>query len=320
MKNRILQATITALFLSFVGESAQVLAADHSSLRINLSASDGGESKALLLITDQNGRRIGGIKGLTEFAEIAGGSCGIDALDNDEEEGEASPESIECEILHGLLNGTYLITLSGRESVKYYLHVSGSNINWTPISNEARVYGYIVAGATLTYSVAYDPMSTQGISRITKSVSASSLAQDIKTAASLSQIGDDKFIASLLKQVDLAAMLISSCNKHKAIRSNGYKSASDVLRLFVKRLELANRKCDNAGGCDEGPELAAFEKAHRVDRDYDEFFRAWGKDDWHKWKKTAKRFVTDEALGIIHSDAEVLIKTLEPSPKEPEKH
>ncbi len=276
----------------------------------------------MFVITDPYGHRIGGDAGMgTElvFNEIAGGGCSLDALDNDEEEGEPSPQSLHCNI-NGVIAGTYTVTLYGRGEVRYGLYFGGIDSKGVPISSATELFGYIVHGATLTYSVTYDPLSTQGITGITKTVSLSSLGQDIKTATSLGQLGNAKFAASLTKQVDLAMTLVDVCNKHKATKANGCKLVVDVLRLFVKRLELANQKCDTAGGCDEGPELAAFEKAHRGDRDYDDFFRAWDKDDWHKWKKTSKRFVTDEALAIIRGDAEALIKTLEPSPKEPRRH
>jgi hypothetical protein len=130
-------------------------------------------------------------------------------------------------------------------------------------------------------------------------------------AQSLKQIGDDKFVASLNRVVNLAGRLADKCNKHDKHRKSCAPAVA-VLKLFVMRLETANRRCDskNPGGCDEDRDWDDFGKEHRKDHDYDDFFREWDRDDWHKHKKTCKRFVTDEALKIIKEDAQWLIKSL----------
>ncbi|HCC47154.1 MAG TPA: hypothetical protein DEQ38_03425 [Elusimicrobia bacterium] len=83
-----------------------------------------------------------------------------------------------------------------------------------------------------------------------------------------------------------------------------------MLKLFLKRLELASRKCDKPANCDEEREWTAFRKVHGKDDDYRDFFRDWDRDDWHKHKRQSRRFVTDEALKIIKDDAGWLIKSL----------
>ena len=87
---------------------------------------------------------------------------------------------------------------------------------------------------------------------------------------------------------------------------------------LTKRLEAANRKCDSKDfkACDEDNDWNDFDKGHRKDHDYDDFFREWDQDVWHKDKKTCKRFVSDEALKIISEDALWLTKSLgiEPAP------
>ncbi len=82
--------------------------------------------------------------------------------------------------------------------------------------------------------------------------------------------------------------------------------------MVIKRLETANRKCDskNPRPCDEGKDWDDFDKEHRKDHNYNDFFQDWDKDDWHKHKKQCKRFVSDEALKIIKEDAQWLIKSL----------
>ena len=117
------------------------------------------------------------------------------------------------------------------------------------------------------------------------------------------------FVASLTRNMDLAERLSGLCGKRKA-KKDKCEPAVNVLKLFVKRLELANRKCDNPADCDEEREWSAFRKAHGGDNDYKDFFRDWDKDEWHKQKKGSKRFVSDGALKIISEDAGWLIKSL----------
>jgi hypothetical protein len=128
-------------------------------------------------------------------------------------------------------------------------------------------------------------------------------------AHKLGQLGDDKFAESLIKNIDLAEKLSDVCDKRKAKKDN-CEPAIAVLKLFIRRLELANRKCGGPDECDEEREWAAFRKEHGKDDDFKDFFREWDRDDWHKHKKSGRRFVTDEALKIIGEDAGWLIKSL----------
>ncbi|HBE88316.1 MAG TPA: hypothetical protein DDW67_04155 [Elusimicrobia bacterium] len=130
-------------------------------------------------------------------------------------------------------------------------------------------------------------------------------------ARQLNQLGDEKFARSLTKNIDLAEKLAGVCDRRKGKKDKGCQPAVAVLKLFIKRLELANRKCDNSADCDEEREWAAFRKEHGKDAEFGGFWREWDRDDWHKHKKAVKRFVTDEALTIIREDAGWLIKSLE---------
>jgi hypothetical protein len=175
-------------------------------------------------------------------------------------------------------------------------------------------------GASQYYLLNYDPAPSAPAPVITKTVTFDALRGDVSVAQKLNQLGDDKFAASLLKQVDLAEKSAGICDKRKTPKAKGCEPAANVLKLFVKRLELANKKCDNPAACDEDREWSAFRKEHGRDHDYDDFFRIWDNDDWHKWKEQGKRFVTDEALGIIKSDAEGLIKQYDVDAKEDKRH
>ncbi|HBE88963.1 MAG TPA: hypothetical protein DDW67_07480 [Elusimicrobia bacterium] len=129
-------------------------------------------------------------------------------------------------------------------------------------------------------------------------------------AQKLNQLGDDKFAKSLVKNINLAEKLVGVCDRRKGKKDKGCQPSVAVLKLFIKRLELANRKCDNPADCDEEREWAAFRKEHGKDDDFKDFWLEWDRDDWHKRKKAVKRFVTDEALKIIREDAQWLIKSL----------
>ncbi|MCG2726689.1 MAG: hypothetical protein L6420_10670, partial [Elusimicrobia bacterium] len=153
---------------------------------------------------------------------------------------------------------------------------------------------------------------------IIKEVTFQLLRDDVLVAQKLNQIGDDKFVDSLIKQIILAEKLAEKCDKPKGHdKSKGHdtkdkvcKPAIAVLKLFIKRLEIANRKCDKPQDCDEEPAWLAFRKEYGKDKDFKDFFKKWDKDKWHKWKNKCKRFITDEALNIIRDDAEILIQDL----------
>jgi len=155
----------------------------------------------------------------------------------------------------------------------------------------------------------YSPLPGSAIT-FYKDVTFTGLSQELYTFLKLGQLGDEKFARSLVKNIDLAEKLSGVCDKRKHRKDKPCQPAIAVLKLFVKRLELANRKCDNPSDCDEEREWAAFRKEHGKDDDYKDFFREWDRDDWHKHKKSSKRFVTDEALKIIGDDTGWLIKSL----------
>ena len=179
-------------------------------------------------------------------------------------------------------------------------------------NQEYDTLGFTVAGQTVTINVDYDPTPGAPAPVITRTVTFDVLRNDVSVAQSLNQLSDDKFARSLVKNIDLAQKLSTTCDKRKHNKDKVCEPAVAVLKLFIKRLEKANQKCDSKKpqACDEDKDWDDFDKEHRKDHDYDDFFREWDRDDWHKDKKKCKRFVTDEALEIIKEDAQWLIKSL----------
>jgi hypothetical protein len=282
------------------------------------------DTPAEMLITDSQGRRTGYSpdapfeKGeqLNMFREIP------DAMYGQEGIGESSDEDPYGSDDSGLSGsrrmriqeapeGRYLLLIIGRKPGKYSL---GGRFEKTDGSYQSleSFYGFIVQGQTTTVNIDYNPTPGTPAPVITKTVTFDALRQDLIVAQQLKQLGEDKFVKSLVKTIDLAEKLSARCDKRRHNEDKGCEPAVAILKLFVKRLQKADQKCDSKKPqvCDEDKDWNDFSAAHRKDRDYDDFFRGWDRDDWHKWKSKSKRSVTDEALNIIKDDAGILIKSL----------
>lgn len=246
--------------------------------------------------------------GINSFREIPNTSYGIDQTGSIKPNDPPGPESATLNFFAPISKDTYTITLIGFGDVKYFadLHLTDASGETHDILNE----DYISSGTTKQYSIHLDPAPGAPAPVITKTITFESLRGDVTVARQLNQLGEERFARSLTGNIDLAEKLSGVCDKRKHRKDKPCQPAIAVLKLAVKRLELANHKCDNPADCDEEREMAAFRKAHGKDRDYDDFFRAWDGDDWHKHKKQSRRFVSDEALKIIREDAQWLIKSL----------
>lgn len=306
------------LLLLFV-LSNQLQANDMSYLSISAGTGD-TPTKVHFIVTDSLGRKTGfksfghdedGFICVNTYQEIPNSGYNTEATGSlDPSVVPDEPESASFGI-DTLIRDTYTITAVGFGNTKYFLDMTLSDAvgKISTILNS----GYMTAGATQQYSIYLNPTPGAPAPVITKIVTFDTLRQDLIVAQKLNQIGDDKFVGSLTRMVNLAERLADRCEKHgKHGKDKGCKPAIAVLKIFIKRLEIANRKCDsrNSQQCDEDKDWNDFEKEHRKDHDYDEFFRDWDRDDWHKNKKTCKRFVTDESLKIINEDANWLIKSL----------
>mgnify|MGYP001766601842 CR=1 FL=1 len=306
---------LICLFLCLTFGAVSVSALD---LEFRFTTGQSPDVKANIYITNPAGIKYECLGGGDQTTK---GQCRIDRTDNDEN-GDLGPATL---VIHPMLViGTYTITVYGTADTEYEMTQMFENSSGQETS--ADYSALISSGVTQTYSVFV--INTATAPTITKNATSQSLSDDIIVAQKKNWLGDNKFAASIIKQVNLQIDMLQVCNRRNGRKNYGCRPAADVLRLIISRLVLANKWCSDEGGChpfplglgDEGSAISAFEKANRGDRDYDDFFRAWDKDDWHRWKKTSKRFVTDEALAIIRGDAEALIKTLGPSPKEQGKH
>ena len=249
--------------------------------------------------------------GVNSFREIPNTSYGVDQTPSlDPTIVPDEPESATLDFFPPILKDTYTITFIGFADCKYTVGMYLSDLNGN--TGESIRYGtYITSGTTQQYVIHLDPTPGASAPVITKTVAFDTLRSDISVARHLNQLGDDKFARSLVRNIDLAEKFAAGvCDKRKHRKDKPCEPTIAVLKLFVRRLELANRKCDNSADCDEEREWSAFRKEHGRDDDYKDFFRDWDRDDWHKHKKQCRRFVTDEALKIIKEDAHWLIKSL----------
>jgi hypothetical protein len=282
------------------------------------------DTPAEMLITDSQGRRTGYSSGapfnkaeqLNMFNEIPEGMYVQEGI------GSASNENPHAADDSGLSNfrrllmqeadqGDYTLQIIGRKTGEYSLNGTIEKNNGT-LQFLEESQGFIVQGQTTTVIINYDPTPGTPALIITKAVTFDALHNDISVAKQLNQLGDDNFVRSLAKNIYLAEKLSAMCDKLRHGKGRSCQPAIAVLNMLVKRLETANRKCDSKDSrlCDEENDWNDFGKSYRKDHDYDDFFREWDRDDWHKDKKTCKRFVTDEALKIISEDVQWLIKSL----------
>lgn len=277
-------------------------------------------TKVHFIVTDSMGRRTGfesffvtkrGSLLVNEYREIPNSSYGVDQIGSlDPSVVPDEPESAVLDFFPTVLKDTYTIQFIGFGDCKYSVGMYLRGLNGET-GDSIRYKAYITSGTTQQYSIYLDPAPGAPAPVITKTVTFEVLRNDILVAQKLNQLGDDKFVNSLIKNINLAEKLSAVCNKRKS-KKEKCEPAIAVLRLVVKRLEKANQKCDSKDpkSCDEDKDWNNFDKAYRKDHDYDDFFKDWDRDDWHKWKKKCKRFVNDEALKIIKEDAQWLIKSL----------
>jgi len=267
------------------------------------------KTKIHVLVTDPLGRQIGHnpLIPMTFSDPSRGSGYSVESID-DAESNSPGPESIELVIMQAT-GGEYGIAVFGIDNAKYSMEIRGRRS--TGRQKDIQTFSsYITSGTTNLYNMHFDPTPGAPAPVITKTVTFDTLGQDLQIAQKLNQLGDDKFVDSLINMVNLAEKLAGKCDKQK--KAKKCKPAIAVLNMVIKRLETANRKCDSktSKACDEDKDWNDFGKEHRKDHDYDDFFNEWDKDGWHKHKKTCKRFVSDEAFKIIKEDAQWLIKSL----------
>ena len=316
MKNDRKITSLIVLLLTFV--NIPVIRAENDSsitIAIHNSTDTAKDTPAEVILIDNQGRRTGfdasapfnDAAGITEVHEIPDSGYSIQGIGDDSGGGDDEPFYRELYIPEPL-PGKYTLQIIGRQTGGYVLYGGFYDSNHN--SQHYDAFGFIAAGQIVIINMEYSPTPGAPALVITKNVTFDILRNDITVARQLNQLGDDKFARSLVKNIDLAEKLSIMCDKRRHRKDQPCQSAVAVLKLFVKRMELANRKCDNPADCDEEREWTAFRKEHGRNDDYKDFFRDWDRDDWHKHKKNCKRFITDEALKIIREDMQWLIKSL----------
>lgn len=282
------------------------------------------DTPAELLVTDSQGRRTGysssapfnRLEQINMFQEIPEGMYEQDGVGSASDEDpvgidDSGLSNFRRLRLQEAAQGTYSVQIIGRKTGQYAFNGTFRKIDGS-LQFLEEFQGFIVQGQTTTLNIDYNPTPGTPAPVIVRVITFDVLRSDLSVARQLNQLGDDKFARSLAKNIDSAEKLAGVCATRRHGKDKPCQPAIAVLKLFIKRLELANRKCDskNQKACDEDNDWNDFSKEHRKDRDYDEFFKDWDQDDWHKYKKTCKRFVSDEALKIITEDAQWLIKSL----------
>jgi len=318
MKN-ICKTICCILCLIFISDISILHAEDRSVIIIRIQSPTDAEkdTPAEMLLTDPQNRRTGFDAAApfddslrtTAVLEIPRSVYAVQGISDNTGGGDNEPFYRELYV-PAPIPGKYTIQIIGKKTGSYRL--SSDFYSSDHGKQEYDTLGLSVAGHTVTINAEYSPVPGAPALVITKVVTFNALRQDLIVAQQLNQLGDEKFARSLAKNIDLAEKLAKACDKRGHGKNKPCRPAIAVLKLFVNRLELANRKCDskNPHHCDEDKDWDDFGKEHRKDHDYDDFFREWDRDDWHKHKKTCKRFVTDEALKIIKDDAGWLIKSL----------
>jgi hypothetical protein len=308
--------------------------------RFSIHAGSGDNpTKVQFIVTDSQGRKTGfesyyygesGYINVNAFTEIPHSNYYTEYVGNLDPSVAPEPESAIFG-MREVIKDTYTIQFIGIDNCKYHVAMSLHDLNGNKVGNSIRYKAYITSGTTQQYSLYIDPTPGAPAPVITKTVTFQTLRDDFTVAQKLNQIGDDKFVNSLIRMVNIAEKLYNRCEKIKDKEKDEnkqdkhkrlcYRPVIAILELIKRRLEIVNRICDNPNECkmkckvkDECDEEKAFDnfrKENIKEESIKEFFTEWDKDEWHKHKKLCKRFVTDEALKIISEDIDWLIKSID---------
>ncbi len=326
---------IFMIFLEFLN------AKDNSKLVINVGSGN-NPANIQFVIRDSYNRKTGfkafvydedGDKSIVSFKEIPyssyfSDSYGILDPKNNELIG-SGPETLSGEIRH-VLKGYYTIVLTGFSNTTYFLEIHLYDLYGNRITNSLKntYHFFISSGSYQELNLFLDPTPGAPPPVLTKVVTFKTLKEDIEVAYKLNQIGDEKFKDSLIRMLNIAEKYYNKCqvlnkksNDKKDIDEKRlcYRPVVAILRMMMRRLEVVNKLCDNKteckakckvkSECDEDEIFKEFNNKYRKDTEFKDFFSEWDKDEYHKHRKTCKRYVSDEALEIITADINWLIKS-----------
>jgi len=287
-----------------------------------------------MIVTDPFGRQTGQLNSGAIVRNIPNSSYGTESID-DILTGEKGDETVIF-YAKNISKGNYMLNLFGTNDSLYSLNMMIDDIlgnSKRPI--EGYLKGYLTINSSCSYSLVFDPTPGSPPPTITKIVTFQTLRDDFNVAQKLNQIGDDKFVNSLIRMVNIAEKLYNKCeyikgkDENEKHKEHCYRPVIAILELIKKRLEIVNRicdnpneckmKCKNKNECDEDFEFNNFRKENIKDNELKDFFEEWDKDEWHQHKKICKKFVTDEALKIISEDIDWLIKSIDVEKDKPVK-
>ncbi|HPO95680.1 MAG TPA: hypothetical protein PLD81_06675 [Elusimicrobiales bacterium] len=281
-------------------------------------------TKVNLIIEDQFGNRSG-CDNITCYKNIPNSSFGRDSI-SDINSNEPNIETLTVYI-RNIKKGYYYLKVFTTENDIIYLNIDVDDLNGNKVSN-IDIKTLISTESFHLYSIYLDPTPGAPPPVLTKVVTFQALKEDIEVAYKLNQIGDEKFKDSLIRMLNIAEKYYNKCqvlnnksNDKKDIdkRKICYRPVVATVRMMMKRLEVINKLCDNPKECkpkcktkpecDEDEVFKGFDNKYRKDAEFKDFFSEWDKDEYHKHKKTCKRYITDEALEIITTDINWLIKS-----------
>jgi len=311
--------------------------------RFSIHAGSGDNpTKVQFIVTDSQGRKTGfesyyygetGYINVNAFTESPHSNYYTEYISSLDPSDAPEPESAIFG-MREVIKDTYTTQFIGIDNCKYHFVINFRNSEGKDAINLYGVnYNYITKGSTQSYSLYLEPTPGAPAPVITKMVTFDTLRQDFTVAQKLNQIGDDKFVSSLIRMVNVAEKLYNRCqqikddSKQDKRKKLYYRPVIAILELIKKRLEMVNRICDNPNECkskcklkdecDEETTFNNFRKGNIKEDGIKEFFIDWDKDEWHKYKKHCKRFVTDEALKIISENIDWLIKSLDGNKDKP---
>jgi len=277
------------LFLSFVLAVSGVSTCFASELGKGylraLLETDSAEIPAKFVVIDPLGRKSGRTLDGQLFREIPEGGMSRESIDDDVD-GTPGPESLIFNV-HEAINGAYKFIVTPTTAASFYLNIAAKDTSRNAIPGEVELRVFMEPGTPreFTATLNFSPGSTMAVvSGVTFAV----LHASVRSAFSLGQIGDAKFVAQLDKILTEGEKALSEKSGKDEGRENKTE-AVEKLREFIMKLEkvFKGAKSDSPDDGDKSAE----------DRE-----------------KPLKRFVSESAFKSLKGDAETLIVTLEGKP------
>ncbi|MBU4446025.1 hypothetical protein KJ656_13255, partial [bacterium] len=194
---------LNCLLLSNTG----LFAADMSGLNASLGSYDPSGAFSItenvfMIVKDSMGRETGYNPFTNSWKrDIPSSGSGSDSI-GDNETGDPGPADFTIDITENLIQEKYNFEIFGLCDVRYIFEINADKSNGGSIHFEFK--DYITSGTVRNYALQFDPTPGSPAPTIIKEVTFQLLRDDVLVAQKLNQIGDDKFVDSLIKQIILA--------------------------------------------------------------------------------------------------------------------